>query len=276
MRAAAERFCPELAKFAIDALGEDPFARAGDGTIYAQPAIFCASVAGWRSLAGVMRASVVLGHSLGEFAALVAAEVFDPLDALALVIERGRLMQCAGERAEGGMVVVRSADLSGVPALAERYGVVIANDNAPDQLVLSGERGALHAVSEALRTSGVRAARLPVGGAFHSPLMAGAAQELRRALLEGRLRPANCATLCTTTVAPFGDVAEDLVQGMTRAVRWRQSIERLREDGISHFVEVGPGRVLTRLTRRTLGDDVIAFTAADLLSHAGHEDHPTG
>jgi len=102
MRVAVERFCPELAELAIEAIGEDPFARAGDSTAHAQPAIFCASVAGWRSLVGVVQPSVVVGHSLGEFAALVAADVLEPATALRLVIERGRLMQRAHERAAGG------------------------------------------------------------------------------------------------------------------------------------------------------------------------------
>jgi len=166
------------------------------------------------------------------------------------------------------MVAVRGDDLSGVPALAERFGVVIANHNAPDQLVLAGTNEALLATSEALRARSLRAARLPVGGAFHTPLMADAARAFRRALADVRLRPASCSTLCTTTVAPFGDVTEDLLQGMTRPVCWHQSILRLHADGVDHFVEVGPGRVLTRLVRRILGDGVVAVTAADLESHA--------
>lgn len=267
MRTAAERFCPELAALAIDAIGDDPFARAGEGTMYAQPAIFCASVAGWRSLACRVKPGIVAGHSLGEFAALVAAGVLDPLDALRLVIRRGELMQRAHEQAEGGMVAVRGGDLSGVQALAEPFGVVVANDNAPGHLVLSGASKALKAVSEMLRTSGLRTAWLPVAGAFHSPVMADAARAFREALTGVRMRPPNCATLCTTTVAPFNDVADDLVLGITRPVRWRQSVQRLHADGIDYFIEVGPGRGLTQLVRRTLGNTVTAVTATEAMSH---------
>lgn len=268
MRGTVERFCPELAELAIEQLGEDPFARAGEGTAYAQPAIFCASVAGWRSLAGQLTPTAVAGHSLGEFAALVAAGALDPLDALRLVIRRGEAMQRAHERAEGGMLAVAGADLSGVAALAGHFGVVVANDNAPGQLVLSGPSGALAAAAEALRADGLRAVRLPVAGGFHSPLMAGAAAEFRAAIADVEIRPVTLTALCTTTVEPFADIAEELVMGITQPVCWRQSIERLHADGVSCFVEVGPGRVLTRLVRRTLGDGVIAVTAADVLSGA--------
>jgi [acyl-carrier-protein] S-malonyltransferase len=269
MRQTVDRICPELANRAVSAIGEDPFMKAGEATCYAQPAIFCASVAGWRSIEQRVRPTVVAGHSLGEFGALVAAGVLDAMDALRLVIRRGELMQHAHERAQGGMVAVSGPKLAAVDSLASKFGVVVANDNAPGQLVLSGRIEMLHAITAELRARGLRVARLPVGGAFHSSLMADVAVSFRPALADIETKAPICEAMCTTTVAPFGDVVDDLVMGITRPVRWRQSIERLHEEGIERFIEVGPGRVLTRLVRRTLGDETSALTASEVLS--GHD-----
>src|SRR4051794_39967696 len=131
---------PDLLERCRELVEDDPFARAGDSTRFAQPAIFCASVASWRRARDAAGTPIaVAGHSLGEFAALVAAEALDPFDALELVVLRGRLMWEAGERAGGGsMLALLGAEEADAARLAAAHGVVVANLNAPGQVVLSG------------------------------------------------------------------------------------------------------------------------------------------
>jgi [acyl-carrier-protein] S-malonyltransferase len=266
MRAGVERWCPELAGAAIDALGEDPFARAEESTAFAQPAIYCANVAGWIAVSEQVTPVAVAGHSLGEFAALVAAGSIDSLTALRLVVARGRLMADVERReGAGGMVAVSGSDLSALVPLAERYGVVIANHNSPQQVVLSGPAEAVEEARLAGRQAGLRAMRLPVGGAFHSPLMAGVVDEFAKLVEEVDFRPPQLQAICTTTAAPFSDIGAELVQGIVRPVLWHQSLERLRRDGFALMVEAGPGRVLTRLARRTYGEAVEVRTAEDVV-----------
>jgi [acyl-carrier-protein] S-malonyltransferase len=265
MRERVERWCPELARAAIDAVGEDPFTRASDSTAYAQPAIFCASVAGWRAAMDRSDPVGVVGHSLGEFGALVAAGSLDAFDALGLVALRGRLMRDVEEQAgSGGMAAVSGKDLSCVPKLARRCGLVVANDNAPHQMVLSGPDAGLRALLEGARAEGVRAVRLPVRGAFHSPMMKSVVGEFRKALAGVGVKPPRLLALCSTTGAPFTEIREELAAGIIRPVLWRETIERLRREGIRRFLEIGPGRVLTRLATTTYGDAVDALTVEDL------------
>ena len=164
-------------------VGEDPFARAEEGTRFAQPAIFCASLAGWEAL-GRPDGDMMAGHSLGELGALVAAGCLSERDGLELVALRGKLMQESGERAgDGGMVALMGAGAADHAAeLAEAHGLAVANDNSPQQVVLSGDRGAFADASAAAKELGLRPMELPVTGAFHSPMMAEAVPEFEAAL----------------------------------------------------------------------------------------------
>ena len=259
MREDVERHRPELVELALDAVGDDPFARADEGTHFAQPAIFCASLAGYTKL-GEPDAGAMAGHSLGEFAALVAAGVMSARDGLSLVTLRGRLMQHAAEQSDGGMLAVRGGAEVSAP-LAERHGLTIANDNSPDQVVLSGERAAIDAAAADAKSERLRAIALPVAGAFHSPLMASAVPELERALAAVELSQPRCMVLCAATAKPFEDPRRELVAGVLAPVRWRETLLAMRESGAERYLETGPGKVLTGLARKTLGADVEALSA---------------
>jgi [acyl-carrier-protein] S-malonyltransferase len=259
-----ERWCPELGEAVVRALGEDPFSRVKDSTAFAQPAIFCANVAGWRAITQVFEPVAVAGHSLGEFAALVAAGSLDPLDALHLVVLRGRLMQDAEEQQSGNMIALSGPSFECVPAIADRCGVVIANDNAPSQVVLSGPTALIETALEEVTAAGLRAVRLPVRGAFHSPLMAEVGEVFGDVVAEIEIRSPELLALCTTTCAPFVDIKQELTLGITRPVLWRQSVEYLRGAGFRRFVEAGPGRVLSKLAKRTYGDSIDVVALADV------------
>src|SRR5947209_14177132 len=178
MRDSVARVRPDLLSLVQELVGEDPFPRAEEGTSFAQPAIFCASLAGWAAF-GRPAAELMAGHSLGELAALVAAGVLGERDGLELVVLRGRLMQEAGERAgDGGMLALLGRGAAEhAAALAEAHGLAVANDNSPQQIVLSGLRAALPAAGAAAKELGLRAMELPVTGAFHSPMMEAAVDE---------------------------------------------------------------------------------------------------
>ncbi|MBV9804252.1 MAG: ACP S-malonyltransferase, partial [Solirubrobacterales bacterium] len=250
MRETVAEVRPDLLSAAEEVIGEDPFARAEEGTRFAQPAIFCASLAGWEKL-GRPSGDSMAGHSLGELAALVAAGRLDERDGLKLVALRGRLMQESGERAgDGGMLALLgkgAADHAG--ELAEAHGLAVANDNSPQQVVLSGDRSGFEAASAAAKEFGLRAMELPVTGAFHSPMMAEAVPPFEAALEDVEVSPARdgVTVLSAVTAAPFEDVRAQLAQALTMPVRWRETLLAMHERGADRFVEVGPGRVLTGL-----------------------------
>jgi [acyl-carrier-protein] S-malonyltransferase len=255
MRDQVARVRPDLLKLAADVVGEDPFARVDDGTAYAQPAIFCASIAGWCQMGRPVH-EFTAGHSLGELGALVAAGVLSERTGLELVALRGRLMQQAGETAgDGGMIALLGADAAErAEEVAAPHGLSIANDNSPQQVVLSGARTALPAAEQTARELGLRAMILPVTGAFHSPMMVSALPEFERALAAVELRPANSTVVSAVTAEPFDDVRARLAEALTSPVRWRELLLALHERGVTRFVEVGPGKVLTGLVKRTLKD----------------------
>jgi malonyl CoA-acyl carrier protein transacylase len=246
---------PDLLALAAEIVGEDPFGRAEEGTRYAQPAIFCASISGWEALGRPM-GDFMAGHSLGELAALVAAGSLRERDGLELVALRGRLMQEAGERAgDGGMVALLGAGTADhATALAEAHGLAVANDNSPQQVVLSGARSALPGAAAAAKELGLRAMELPVTGAFHSPMMASAVPEFEAALAGVEISEPRVPVLSAVTAEPFDDVRLRLAEALTSPVRWRETMLALYRLGAERFVEVGPGRVLTGLAKRTLRD----------------------
>jgi [acyl-carrier-protein] S-malonyltransferase len=251
MRDDVERLRPDLLELVIEAVGEDPFPRADDGTQFAQPAIFCASLAGWTAL-DRPRGDFMAGHSLGELAALVAAGSLSERDGVELVTLRGRLMQQADE---GGMLALLGAGAADrAPELADAHGLSVANDNSPQQVVLSGARAALPDAAAAAKELGLRAMELPVTGAFHSPLMAPAVPEFAAALNRVEFAQPTVTVFSAVTAAPFDDFPRRLAEALTSPVRWRETLLALHERGTERFVEVGPGRVLTGLVKRTLRD----------------------
>jgi [acyl-carrier-protein] S-malonyltransferase len=247
-----------LLEHGLELLGYDPFERLAEGTRYQQPALFLCSVAAWDAWAddspddaGEARAAA--GHSLGEYAALVAAGGLEFADAVRLVDERAAAMADAGELNAGGMVAMLGGDGSAVRDLAARLGLIVANDNAPGQLVLSGPADAVAEAEEAAREeAGARARRLDVSGAFHSPLMEPAAERLRAALDATPVHPLRIPVYSNGTARPFVDVRTELAENLLRGVRWRETLLALRAAGVERFVELGPGSVLTGLVKRTL------------------------
>ena len=260
MRETVSELRPDLLSLAEQIVGEDPFVRADEGTRFAQPAIFCASLAGWEAL-GRPSGDFMAGHSLGELAALVAAGCLTEREGLELVALRGKLMQESGERAgDGGMLALLgagAADHAG--ELAEAHGLSVANDNSPQQVVLSGDRGSFDAASAAAKELGLRPMDLPVSGAFHSPMMAEAVSSFTAALERAEVSPPQGVTVFSAvTAAPFDDVRAQLAQALTMPVRWRETLLVMHDRGAERFVEVGPGRVLTGLAKRTLKDVELA------------------
>jgi malonyl CoA-acyl carrier protein transacylase len=253
MRTTVERARPGLLELALEVVGSDPFERVDEGTAYAQPAIFCASIAGWTEL-GCPPVDFMAGHSLGELAALVASGALTERDGLELVALRGRLMQAAGEQAgDGGMVALMGAGAAELAAeLADAHGLAVANVNSPQQVVLSGARGALPDVARDAKDHGLRARILPVTGAFHSPMMASAVPAFEAALADVELAPPRVAVFSAVTAEPFDDVRMRLAEALTEPVRWRETLLALHAAGAERFIEAGPGRVLTALAKRTL------------------------
>lgn len=247
------RVAPELLEMAAAAVGEDPFPRANEGTNFAQPAIFCASLAGWEAL-GRPTGEMMAGHSLGELGALVAAGALDRREGLELVVLRGRLMEESGRQSgNGGMIAVLGAGASDRAAeIAEAHGLTVANDNSPVQVVISGATSRLPAALAHAKELGFRAMELDVTGAFHSPMMAAAVPEFERALARTTFATPRVTVVSAVTAQPFTDPRRELAEALTMPVRWRETMLTLHELGAERFVDVGPGRVLTGLAKRTL------------------------
>jgi malonyl CoA-acyl carrier protein transacylase len=260
MRATVERFAPELLELALSEVGADPFALVDDGTACAQPAIYCASIAGWTQ-AGRPEAALHAGHSLGELGALVAAAAIDPADGLRLAVTRGRVMQRAAERRPGGMLALLG-DGARTREIAERCGAVVANDNGPTQIVAAGSDAALVATAAEAKASGMRAIRVAVKGAFHSAAMEPAVAPYRAALAEVEVRPPALPVFSSMTARPFAPSADairdQLALALVRPVRWRETLERIHRGGVRTFVETGPGKGLTRMVRRAFDDVEVA------------------
>ncbi len=251
MRDTVAFHCPELLDLAIAEMGCDPFERVAEGTAFQQPALYCASIAGWRA-AGSPSADFVVGHSLGELAAAAASGAISTGDGLRLAIARGRVMQEAAEADPGGGMLAVLGDTAGTTALAASLGLTVANDNAPDQIVLSGPADSIKEARRKFKEAGVRTVRLPVAGAFHSPAMSVAIPGFKAALDAVEVKEPRMNLLSSVTTLPVADLRESLVLALTRPVRWRETMISLKETGVRHFLESGPGEVLTGLVRRTL------------------------
>jgi [acyl-carrier-protein] S-malonyltransferase len=214
-----------------------------------QPAILAASVAAWRvATEHGLTGDLVMGHSLGEYSALVAAGAIDYAQALRLVAERGAAMHAAGQERPGTMAALLGQSDADAEALCAAAGEVWpANFNCPGQVVASGSVEGIERLLAMASERGVKAARLQVGGAFHSPLMAPAAWS------PGDPCP---SFLSTTTVAmePPERLREVLLAQLVAPVRFGHAVEHALEMGVTRFVELGPGRVLSGLVRRVRRD----------------------
>ncbi len=227
-----------------------------------QPAVFLHSVVAQR-LMTIERPDMVAGHSLGEFSALVACGALRFEDALILVSARAQAMQAACEANPGTMAAVlgledeKVEEICNLPSLQGRAGerlVTPANFNCPGQIVISGEIEAVDAVCVTLKEAGARRAlRLPVGGAFHSPLMAPAAEALAEAINKTEFHKPFCPIYQNVTAKPSmnpEEIRENLLKQLTVPVRWTQSVQNMIADGATEFYEFGPGDVLKGLIRK--------------------------
>lgn len=221
-----------------------------------QPAVFLHSVVAQR-LMTIEKPDMVAGHSLGEFSALVACGALRFEDALLLVSARAQAMQAACEAHPGTMAAVLGLPDEQVDAICKNHkdGVVVAaNFNCPGQIVISGEEEAIDAICPVMKEAGARRAlRLPVGGAFHSPLMAPAAEDLKAAILKTEFNKPFCPIYQNVTAKPSVEpeiIRENLLKQLTAPVRWTQSVQNMIADGATEFYEFGPGDVLKGLIRK--------------------------
>jgi len=231
-----------------------------------QPAIFLHAVISAQLLGDAFQPEMVAGHSLGEFSALVASKALSFEDGLKLVYQRAMAMQEACEIKPSTMAAVLGLEDAVVEEVcAATPGVVVAaNYNCPGQLVISGDVDAVNTACETLKEKGAkRALILPVGGAFHSPLMEPAREKLAKAIMETEIKTPICPiyqNAVAKAVTDKDEIKQNLIAQLTAPVRWTQSIQQMIGDGGDLFIEVGPGKVLTGLMR-SINRDVAAEKA---------------
>ncbi|MCX6012711.1 MAG: ACP S-malonyltransferase [Chloroflexi bacterium] len=221
-----------------------------------QPAIITMSIALMRAISAgeINKPDYVAGHSLGEYSALVAADVLDFTDAVRLVWERGRLMQEAGIIRPGSMAALVGIDSSIVAAICQETGAEVTNYNSPVQIVVSGPRESIIKAIEIAKSRGAKQAiELKVSGAFHSSLMEPAVEGMAKAIASVNFRNPRIPVVVNVTGKPILTAAEikrELILQLRNGVQWQKSVEYMIEAGVSTFVEVGPGRVLSGLIKR--------------------------
>ena len=246
-------------------------------TINAQPAIMAVSLACLEAAreAGLLpdEPAFVAGHSLGEYTALVAAGAVDVDDGLRLVRERGRLMQMAGEERPGTMAALLGLDEEAAATLCRETGAQVCNLNAPGQIVIGGTLEAVEATLELARRRGARRAiPLSVSGAFHTDLMAPAVEGMARALGRAAIRDPLVPVIANGSARPLTSarqVRDELLYQLDHPVLWQRSVEYMAEAGVSAFIELGPGQVLTGLIRRTVpGARLLSIDSAAALEAA--------
>lgn len=232
-----------------------------------QPAVFLHSVA----LAKVMgiKPDAVAGHSLGEFSALVAAEAISFEDGLRLVAKRAMAMQQCCEQYPGAMAAILGLEDEVVEEICSKSeGIVVAaNYNCPGQLVISGASEAIDTTCAELKQVGARRAlRLPVGGAFHSPLMEAARAELEQAIEQTEFKTPICPIYQNVDAKPHTcpeDIKANLITQLTSPVRWTQTVKAMIADGVGEFTELGPGNVLQGLIKK-VSTEVVAESKATI------------
>ena len=229
-----------------------------------QPAIFLHSVILAKMLGDNFKPEMVAGHSLGEFSALVSTGVISFEDGLKLVSKRATAMQKACDIQKSTMAAVLGLEDSIVEKVCDSIeGVVVAaNYNCPGQLVISGEINAINEACEKLKENGARRALvLPVGGAFHSPLMNPAKEELEKAINNTLFHKPSCPIYQNVTASAVMDeneIKNNLISQLTSPVRWTHTIQQMIDDGASEFIEVGPGKVLQGLVRKINRESVVS------------------
>jgi [acyl-carrier-protein] S-malonyltransferase len=253
-----------------------------DRTENAQPALLAASIAILEAMrdrwaaAGLEPAtpSFAAGHSMGQYSAFVASGVLSLADGVRLVRRRGELMQASGQGRDGAMAAIIGLDDARIPELLEAAGAhgtfVVANRNAPGQVVVSGERAAIEAGAEIARELGAkRSIVLPVSVAAHSPLMVEAAAGMRTTLEGVEFHDPSTTLLANADARPMRsatDARAELVEHLTAGVDWVGAVQRMTSAGVTTFVEVGPGKVLTGLIKR-IAADAEAVPADDPATH---------
>ncbi|HEX3561253.1 MAG TPA: ACP S-malonyltransferase [Solirubrobacterales bacterium] len=248
------RLRPDLIDLATELVGEDPFERMTDGTAYAQPAVYCASIAGYEQL-GRPAASYFAGHSLGEVGALAAAGAIDDADGLRIVVARGRVMDAVARAGEPGGMLAVGSDREDAAALANEHGLTLANENSPQQFVLSGPLAAIESAEAAAKESGLRAKKLAVAGAFHTEAMASGVEPFRQALDEVEIGEPDAPVVSSTSADFFAaDPRDALAASLVSPIRWTAVLGKLGQLGVTRYLDVGPGKVLAGLVRRTLVD----------------------
>lgn len=235
-----------------------------------QPAVFLHSVILSMILDKVVIFDMTAGHSLGEFSALVASGALSFDDGLHLVSQRAKAMQLACDVKKGAMAAVLGLEDQVVEKVcAEIEGVVPANYNCPGQLVISGAIDAVEKACSVMREMGARRALiLPVGGAFHSPLMEPAREQLASAIEATRFRTPNCAVYQNVTASAIrnpNELKKNIIVQLTGPVKWTQSMHQMQKDGATQFTEVGPGKVLQGLVKK-INRKLLTVNGADLLS----------
>lgn len=224
-----------------------------------QPAIFLHSVVLAETTEG-FKPDMVAGHSLGEFSALVANKTLSFEDGLRLVSQRAMAMQKACEMNPSTMAAVLALDDAKVEEICEDIDevVVAANYNCPGQLVISGTNKGIEIACERMKEAGAkRALPLPVGGAFHSPLMEPAREELAEAIRNTTFSQPICPVYQNVNAKPstnVDEIKENLISQLTAPVRWTQSVQQMVADGATRFVECGPGKVLQGLVKKIASD----------------------
>lgn len=268
---------PDVFSAASDVLGVDVVKLCLEGssgpadlgsTRWAQPAVLTCGVAAFRVLQERGKEfDAVAGHSVGEYAALVSADALDLTDALRLVAERAEATDEAGRATPGGMAAVMLIERDAVEAICAQYGVALAADNGPGQLVISGPTDALERAVAACAEAGGKCRQLDVAAAFHSPVMAPAALRLATAFSDVRLVTPRIAFWSSATAQPVTkpeEIKRLLLEQLTSPVRWRETVNALAQRVGSVFCDLGPGRVLAGLVRRIVKGAEI-FTAEELV-----------
>ena len=268
-----------------DALGEDLFTLMQNGpedelrlTRNAQPALFAASMAGLAVLRKATGREIadltdfVAGHSLGEYSALAAAGTLSIADAARLLRLRGDSMQSAVPAGEGAMAAILNAEedvVNEIVVEAAASGVIqFANDNAPGQIVVSGAAAAVDRAIELAKARGIRRAiKLPVSAPFHCSMMQPAAEAMAEALASANMKDAAVPVFSNVTAATetdAGTLRDNLVTQVTGRVRWRETLLAAKDAGVSRFVEIGTGKVLSGLVKRTLDEaGIVNLDSAD-------------
>ena len=219
-----------------------------------QPAIFIHSVILSKILN--FKPQIVSGHSLGEFSALVASKALNYEDALFLVSKRANAMEEACIKYPGTMAAVIGLNVDLIESVCEKVGGIIktANYNCPGQVVISGEKNSIESACEILKKNGAkRAIILPVGGAFHSPLMTSAKNKLAMEIEKIKFNTPSCPIYQNFSNNPETDpekIKFNLIEQMTSPVKWTQCVEKMIKNGANKFVEVGPGKVLQGLVKK--------------------------